>query len=311
MDSINLPVDNIPVDSFNHIKATAESTIDTTSILNIITESLDKNKEWVFSGIGVTLLCSICSLLWVVFKCFSKKCFNPILTINGRSSGTLILNKPAFRDIEKEIEAEVNNMKKLLPLPEPHPRDPYQNPMILIEDALFPGRKLNAVRYEMELSKYHKDYANYINAKIKAEYAEQCFTPLQLTLHNEGYAAGEDIELELEFIGCEHVYTEQAKSPIAVAHPSIPIDMRDSTTPLLSSPSKLPDMVMFTEWDLQRHVPEKLTIQCGHLNGKKSIDDIQPKLYIDTMRANEVVIKSRVFSTDNKPKEKTIIIKIE
>lgn len=280
-----------------------------------IAETIDQNKEWLFSGIGVWLLGGVATILmalagWLIaYIC--KKRFIPSVEIDGHSEGTIVLHKPAARDIEREIDEAVKRIKQQYPLPESVSQDPYENPMILVEDAFYPQRRLNASRYEKELNYYHSEYSIYIDAKLKTEYCNQCLVPIHLTLHNSGNKAGDNVEVELEINGCEYVYDESAMQPFNIKHPYAPVDLRNSTTVFLGTASRPSETEELTRWDLHHHVKDKIIVICGHVNGKKTNRDILPTLYIDTLRANQVVIKTRILSTDNKPTESTIMIEIE
>lgn len=314
-DSITHITDSLVADSTKLIKAVSDSLASTHEVQEEITETLHQNQEWIFSGIGVYIIGAIVTIftpliVWLI-NYARKNRFIPSVEINGQTEGTIVFHKPAARDINKEIDEAVARIKQQYPLPKSVSQDPYENPMIIVEDALYPERKLNAIRYEKELVHYHSEYSIYIDAKIKTEYENQCLAPLHLSLHNEGNKAGENVEVELEITGCEHVYDESAKQTITIKHPYPPVDLRKVNAAILGSPSRLSETEELTRWDLHHHVQDKIIVNCGHVNGKKVNRDILPTLYIDTLRANQVSIRTRVLSTDNKPTESTITIEIK
>lgn len=314
-DSITHITDSLVADSTKLIKAFLDSL---TSLFNEqqgIAETLNQNKEWMFSGIGVWVLGGVVTILiaiggWLIAY-FCKKRFVPSVEINGQSEGTIVLHKPAARNLDEEINQAVARIKHQYPLPQTVSQDPYENPMIIVEDALYPERKLNAIRYEKELVHYHSEYSIYIDAKLKTEYENQCLVPLHLSLRNTGNKAGENVEVEIDITGCKHVYDESAKQTFTIKHPYAPVDLRKFNTTFPGTATSPSETEELTRWDLHHHVQDKIIVNCGHVNGKKVNRDSLPTLYIDTLRANQVSIKSRVLSTDNKPTESTITIEIK
>ena len=314
-DSISHITDSLVTDSTKLIKSVSDSLTSMSGGQQGIAETLNQNKEWLFSGIGVSIIVGVLTILtplagWIIaYLC--KKRFLPSVEINGQSEGTIVLHKPAARNLDEEINQAVVRIKHQYPLPQAVSQDPYENPMILVEDTLYPDRKLNAMRYEKELNHYHSEYSIYIDAKLKTEYENQCLAPIHLTLHNKGNKAGENVEVEIEITGFEYVYDESAKQTITVMHPYPPIDLGKVNTAIFGTPSRPSETEELTGWDLRHHVKEKIIVNCGHVNGKKTNSDILPSLYIDTLRANQIVIKTRILSTDNKPTESTITIEFK
>lgn len=310
-DSINKITDSLMVDSTKFINAVSDSLTSMTEGQEGIAETFIQNKEWIFSGIGLTILSAVVAIFIWIKNYLCKNRFIPSVEINGQSEGTIVLHKPATHNLDKEIEEAVARIKQQYPLPEFVSQDPYENPMILVEDAFYPERRLNASRYEKELKQYHSEYSIYIDAKIKTEFVNHCLVPIHLILHNEGNKAGENVEVELEITGCEHVYDESAKQPFTILHPYAPVDLRAVNAAILGTPSRPSETDELIGWDLHHHVQDKIIVICGHVNGKKTNRDILPTLYVDTLRTNQVVIKTRILSTDNKPTESTITIEIK
>lgn len=314
-DSITHITDSLVADSTKLIKAVSDSLTSTHEVQEGITETLHQNQEWIFSGIGVYIIGAIVTIftpliVWLI-NYARKNRFIPSVEINGQTEGIIVFHKPAVRDIDKEIEDAVARIKQQYPLPQTVSQDPYENPMIIVEDALYPERKLNAIRYEKELVHYHSEYSIYIDAKLKTEYENQCLVPLHLSLRNTGNKAGENVEVEIDITGCKHVYDESAKQTFTIKHPYAPVDLRKFNTTFPGTAISPSETEELTRWDLHHHVQEKIIVNCGHVNGKKVNRDILPTLYIDTLRVNQVSIKSRVLSTDNKPTESTITIEIK
>jgi len=198
----------------------------------------------------------------------------------------LNLTKPVFKDIEKELNVFMDNIKFEHPYKK-QVNNPYKkqiNPLFesitgLNSSTTYSDEQID--KYNKALEEYFSEYEIYQRFKIKKDILSERFKQIKFELHNDGSSQTGEMKIFIEFQDIVNLYNEKSKNYMDEEAP-IPPDI-DLLNPIFRHLKSVLSNTMYC-WDEDKRLnTNKIQLGEGKLNhGLFKKLNIENSIYVDT-----------------------------
>jgi len=210
----------------------------------------------------------------------------------------LELTKPIFRDIEKELNVFMDNLKSEHPYKK-QISNPYKKQVNTLYESMT-GLNSSTIEknkdidiYNKGLDEYYSEYEIYQRFKIKNDILSERFEKIEFELHNDGSSQTGELIIFIEFYNDVFLYNEQSKDYMDEEAPKPPSMSMGSLRHLKNIRSYLPDLYRIYCWnETKRLNTNKIELCEGKFNhGLCKKLNIENSIYVDTATCGNFNIK--------------------